>query len=108
MHSIVLRFRYSYSADGRAEHARHQHRRVTRPAHAVNLELEATHRPEDPQHGTAIATDTGGVEGLLPLGLVQPQPTVVSLKLTWGRTPQEVTCIKLYPLLLLKPLHEIK
>ena len=31
------------------------------------------------------AADAGGVEGLLPLGWVQPQPTAVSLKR--GRTP---------------------
>ena len=46
-----------------------------------------TYRREDPQHGAATAADVGGVEGLLPLGWVQPQPTAVSLKLAWGRTP---------------------
>ena len=58
---------------------------------------------EDLQHGAATAADTGGMEGLLPLGWVQPQPTAVSMKLAWGRTPREVTSIKLYPLPLSKP-----
>ena len=77
--SFVQRFRHSDSTDGRAEHAHQQHR--------VNLELTAIHRREDPQLGATTAADPGGVEGLLPLGRVQPQPTAVSLKLAWGRSP---------------------
>ena len=70
MNSFIQRFCHSDSADGRAERAHHQHRRVARPAHQVNLELTAIHRQEDPQPGAATAADPGGVEGLLPLGWV--------------------------------------
>ena len=87
--SFVQRFRHSDLADGRAEHVHQQHRRVTRPAHRVNSELAVIHRREDPQPGATTAADPGGVEGLLTLGWVQPQPTAVSLKLAWGRTPHE-------------------
>ena len=85
-YSFVQRLRHSDSADGRAERAHHQHRRVAGPAHRVNSKLAAIHRREDPQLGVTTAADLGGVEGLLPLGWVQPQPTAVSLKLAWGRT----------------------
>ena len=70
MYSFVQRFRHSDSADGRAERAHPQHRRVAGPAHRINSELAATHRREDPQLGATIAADPGGVKGLLPLGWV--------------------------------------
>ena len=69
-YSFVQRFRHSDSADGRAERAHHQHRRVAGPAHRVNTELAAIHRREDPQPGAATAAIPGGMEGLLPLGWV--------------------------------------
>ena len=69
-YSFVQRFRHSDSADGRAEHAHHQHRRVAGPAHRVNIELAAIYWREDPQPGAATAAIPGGVEGLLPLGWV--------------------------------------
>ena len=67
---LRLGFRYSDSADGRAERVHHQYRRVAGPAHRVNSELAAIHRREDPQPGATTAADPGGVEGLLPLGWV--------------------------------------
>ena len=69
-YSFVQRIRHSDSADGRAERAHHQHRRVAGPAHRVNTKLAAIHRREDPQLGATTAADPGGVEGLLPLGWV--------------------------------------
>ena len=87
MYSFVQRFQLSCLAAGRAERVRQQHRRVARPAYPVHPELAVTHRREDTCYGAATAADAGGVEGLLPLGWVQPQPTAVSLKLAWGRTP---------------------
>ena len=87
MFSFVQRFRHSDSTDGRAEHTHHQRRRVAGLAHRVNSELAVTHRREDPQLGATTAADPGGVEGLLLLGWIQPQPTAVSLKLAWGRAP---------------------
>ena len=104
MYCFIQRLRHSDSVDGRAEHAHQQHRRVAGPAHRVNSELAATHRREDPQLGAATAADPGCVEGLLPLGWVQPQPTTGGV----GGPPREVTCIKLYLLPLSKPLHETK
>ena len=108
MFSFIQRFRYSDSAYGRPERTCLQHRRIARSAHLVDPRLAAIHRREDPHHGTASAADAGGAEGILPLGWVQPQPTAVSLKLAWGGPPREVSCIKLYPLPLSKPLHETK
>jgi len=81
---------------------------VTRPAHRVNSEQAATHRREDLQHGAAIAADTGGMEGLLPLGWVQPQPTAVSLKLAWGRTPTRGNLYQTLSFTAFKILHETK
>ena len=42
------------------------------PAHPVDPGLAAIHWREDPHHGAASAADTGGAEGTLPLGWVQP------------------------------------
>ena len=108
MYSIVQRFRHSDSTDGRAERAHHQHRRFARPAHQVNSELAVTHRREDPQLGATTAADPGGVEGLLPLGWVQPQPTAVRLKLAWGRTPTRGNLYQNLSFNAFKILHEIK
>ena len=108
MYSFVQRFRHSDSADGRAERAHHQHRRVAGPAHRVNTELAATHRREDPQLGVATGADPGGVEGLLPLGWVQPQPAAVSLKLAWGRTPTRGNLYQTLSFTAFKTLHETK
>ena len=55
--------------------------------------MAASHWRETPRHGAEAAAAPGGVEGLLPLVGFQPRPVVVSLKLAWGRTPREVTCI---------------
>ena len=69
-YSFVQRLRHSDSADGRAERAHYQHRRVAGPAHRVNSKLAAIHKREDPQPGAATAAIPGGVEGVLPLGWV--------------------------------------
>ena len=69
-YSFVQRFRHSDSADGRAEHAHHQHRQVAGPAHRVNLELAVIHKREDPQPVAATAAIPGGVESLLPFGWI--------------------------------------
>ena len=64
-YSFVQRLRHSDSADGRAERAHHQHRRVAGPAHRVNTELAAIYWREDPHPGAVTTAILGGVEGLL-------------------------------------------
>ena len=107
-YSFVQRLRHSNSADGRDERAHHQHRRVVGPAYRVNSELAVIHRREDPQLGATTAADPGGVEGLLPLGWVQPQPIVVSRKLAWGRTPTRGNLYQTLSFTAFKILHETK
>ena len=76
--SFVQRFHYSDSADGRAERAHHQHRRVAGPAHRVNSELAAIHKREPRRSG---GLTTVGL-GLTPTNSSEPEASL-------GKDPHE-------------------